>query len=130
VTKPKPPPRSLLGDAQAREIAKRIEARRQEKGIPEKQLIPLIGLQSESGWTKRITPDRRDWVRFDVSEVATLKKELAPDEPGWPYLDPTEARILATGLDRALTVPERAPTPPGGIPRPSRPRSKPVQPKN
>lgn len=71
-------------------------------GIPSKQLVEKMGLESESAWTKRTKPDATDWVPFKSNELMVLRPILAPNEPGWPFLDETQTRILARGLKRAL----------------------------
>lgn len=104
----------LLGRDRAIEIARRIDLRRRELQIIVEELLPLLGLKSKSAWTKRTNPAKSDWVAFQVDEIESLVPRLGRSEPGWPYLNETEARILRRQLEMAEGAqrPPESATPP------------------
>lgn len=104
----------------AREVARRVRRAWEKSDIPAKQIIAKLGLRSESAWTKRVSPDRSDWVPLRVDELSALKDILGTNEPpGWPLLDETASRITREAFSRAFGADSPPPQEPASPPAPA-----------
>lgn len=105
------------GAFDVRGIARRVRDAWKASGLPAKDLVAKLGLESESGWTKRTSPDKEGWVPFRADELSILAPLLFPREPWRLFFDDTVSGIFRDALAKREIEPPtawgRTPEPPG-----------------